>query len=143
MNLIWSLICERAVVDQNSNAISLINVLEALKVSRPQKSSEEKGSGIVIPIVFYIVSFWLVDERSRHEEREIKIEIWGPTKKIKEFSNDFIAPDKIKRVRLCMVMNGLPIDGEGEYRFKIFIRKKEQEKYLLASEIPLDVSFQN
>jgi exopolysaccharide biosynthesis protein len=140
MKNIWSVISNNAVVDKNTNSISLFDCLEEITVnfSKPEDISVPQKN---IPINFTIVSLWSDKDISKDRKFEYLLEIKDPeNKKIKEFTNFPVIEKGKKRLRTLVQMNGMGITSEGEYTLIIKYRK-DNEKFVIASKIPLDVKF--
>lgn len=140
MKNIWSVIFNRAVVDENTNSISLFDCVEEITVnfSKPEDVSVPQKN---IPINFTIISLWSDNDISKDRKFEYLLEIIDPQgKKINEFSNFPVIEKGKKRLRTIVQMNGMGITSEGEYTLVVKY-KKDSEKFVVASKIPLDIKF--
>ncbi len=140
MKNIWSVIFNRAVVDNNTNSISLFDGVEEITInfSKPEDISIPQKN---IPINFTIISLWSDEDISKSRKFEYLIEILDPqNKKISEFSNIQIFEIGKKRLRTIVQINGMTVTSEGEYTI-IVKYKKDSEKFIVASKIPLDIKF--
>lgn len=140
MKNIWSVIFNRAVVDNNTNSISLFDCVEEVTVnfSKPEDVSVPQKN---IPINFSVISLWSDENISKSREFEYLMEIIDPqNKKISEFTNTPIFEAGKKRLRTIIQMNGMAVTSEGEYTVVIKY-KMGGDKFLLASKIPLDIKF--
>ena len=140
MKNIWSVIFNRAVVDEKTNSISLFDCVEEITVnfSKPEDISVPQKN---IPINFTIISLWSDNEVSQDRKFEYLLEIIDPQgKKINEFSNFPVIEKGKKRLRTIVQMNGMQITSEGEYTLVVKY-KKDSEKFIIASKIPLDIKF--
>lgn len=140
MKNIWSVIFNRAVVDENSNSISLFDCVEEITVnfskledmSAPQKN---------IPVEFTVISLWSDNDISKDRKFEYLLEIIDPSeKKINEFSNFPVFEKGKKRLRTIVKMKGMGITTEGEYTLVVKY-KQDSEKFVVAAKIPLDIKF--
>ena len=140
MKNIWSVIFNRAVVDENTNSISLFDCVEEITVnfSKPEDVSASQKN---ISINFTIISLWSDNDISRDRKFEYLLEVIDPQdKKINEFINFPVIEKGKKRLRTIVQMNGMGITSEGEYTLVIKY-KKDSEKFVIASKIPLDIKF--
>lgn len=140
MKNIWSVIFNRAVVDENTNSISLFDCVEEITVnfSKPEDVSVPQKN---IPINFTIISLWSDNDISKDRKFEYLLEIIDPQgKKINEFSNFPVIEKGKKRLRTIVQMNGMGITSEGEYTLVVKY-KKDIEKFVVASKIPVDIKF--
>ena len=135
MKNIWSVIFNRAVVDGNTNSISLFDCVEEITVnfSRPEDVNMLEKN---IPINFTVISLWSDEETSKSRKFEYLMEIIDPqNKKINEFSNMPIFEVGKKRLRTIVQINGMKITSEGEYTIVIKY-KIDSDKFITAAKIP-------
>lgn len=140
MKNIWSVIFNRAVVDENTNSMSLFDCVEEITVnfSKPEEISAPQKN---IPINFTIISLWSDNDVSKDRKFEYLLEIIDPQgKKINEFTNFPIIEKGKKRLRTIVQMNGMGVTSEGEYTLVVKY-KKDSDKFVIASKIPLDIKF--
>lgn len=140
MRNIWSAIFNKAVVDSNSNSLSLFDAVEEVTInfSNPEDVSKPKKN---IPINFSIVSLWHDKDVAGVREFDYLVEMIDPNgQKLNEFKNRPKFEAGKKRLRTIVQINGMLATVEGEY--KIVIKYKDRsDNYEIASEIPLDVRF--
>jgi len=141
MKNIWSLICSKAIIDSNSNSLSLFDCIEEVVVGFP--NMEEMNKPIKnIPLIFSIVSLWVNDDTIERQEFNQIIEFFdSENKKIKEFSNIPIFEKDKKRLRTITQINGIGLTKEGKYMIIVKYKKINDKNYITASEIPLDIKF--
>ena len=138
MKNIWSVICERSVIDKDTNSISLFNSLEELNINYSGEEKLEKTKIKNIPISFEIASLWFDENIEKDRKFEIILEILDPDNKITNKSAQECAMEKgKKRLRTIAKLNGLGITGSGLY--KIIIKYKYGKTIKVASEIPIDI----
>ena len=140
MKNIWSVIFNRAVVDSNTNSISLFDCVEEIIVnfSTPEDVSAPKKN---IPVNFAVISLWSDLNAGAERKFEYFLEIIDPQNKIiSEFSNFPVFEKGKKRLRTIVQMNGMPATVEGEYTVVVKYRA-DDGKIVVASKIPLDVKF--
>jgi len=137
MKHIWSILCKRSVIDNETNLVSLFDSLEQLDITvdKNKLGAEKK---ITIPIDFEIVSFWVDNNTNKDREFEIRINLFDPNnKKLSTLSGRHKMKKGIKRLRNRAKIKGLILTTEGRYLFKVKI--KEGNKYKKVAEIPLDI----
>jgi len=140
MKNIWSTIFARAIVDGNTNSLSLFDCIEEITVnfSRAEDVNKPKKN---IPINFAIVSLWSDEDISKKRKFDHLIELVDPQgSKINEFLNTPIFEEGKKRLRTIVQMNGMGVTSEGEYTVVIKY-KMGGDKFIVASKIPLDIKF--
>jgi hypothetical protein len=132
---LWSILANEALVDQQTNSLSIVGVIEELTVQIP---SEVKLPTLV-PLKHTIVSLWQ-KERGKEINFELKIEIIGPTgEKLGEITQPVKILPQHRRMRTITQMDRFPLAGAGEYAFKISAKLPEQTSGTVYAELPLDV----
>lgn len=118
--LLWSIFCEKPIIDSKSNNVSLIGVIEALNVPTVP---------VVIPNPFFIVSLWQRSSlnESKPEDVEYRIVLITPKKREKQLIKYKFSLEK-KRHRTLNGIFGLPIDSAGTHYFSIQQLKGEKWK---------------
>lgn len=136
---IWSILCEDSSVDQETNKLSIRNVLEAIEI-RVQGTLPEK---MAIPIPFEIVSFFTRANSNTEEEIQLKVRLVNS-------EMDQLGPDlpviikfpvKSNRLRSRFKIQGLPIKGEGKYAFIISFKTSKEKEFKTVVELPLEIKF--
>ncbi|MCL5019819.1 MAG: hypothetical protein M1426_05070 [Patescibacteria group bacterium] len=130
---IWSILAQKAIIEAQTNSLSLIGVLEELTVGI-NKSPNNKSSIVNVPISYEVVSYLSRDNEGANPE--MKIEIFNPEgKMIKSFEYTVNWEKGKSRMRAKVNINGFVVDGEGNYMFRIEL--KEKGEYRTVAELPL------
>jgi hypothetical protein len=141
INHIWSLLCRRSVIDNETNNLSIFDILERLTVEiKIKRGSGDKVTKINIPIEYEIISFWVKAPETKEFKGGIKLEIISPDGKIeKTFEKPLEIPKDKKRLRSRIRIKGFVAHKEGNYIFRINYKEGAKDRYLKAAEIPLEV----
>ena len=140
MKNIWSVICERSVIDKDTNSISLFNSLEELSINYSGEEKLEKTKIKNVPIPFEIVSLWFDENIEKDRKFEIILEILDPNNKLVNKSvQECIMEKGRKRLRTIAKLNGLSVTTSGLYN--IIIKYKSGKTIKIASENPIDIEF--
>jgi hypothetical protein len=112
----WAILCERAIVDRETDQLSLIDVLEDLEIDFLPKGSTEKT---FYPFGIYLVTYWKKYETSINIEK-IRVVINNPLGE-NFLQAEFPFPDNTPTLNHVHTIHfpGLPIVAEGDYTFKI------------------------
>lgn len=124
---LWSISCEKIIIDQKTNLISYLTCIEELVA----KKLPAVGS------LFALGSLWQTDSPKEDilKFRWILVSPKGIEKEMFE-SKDFILEKE--RHRTNIILNGISFDSTGIYIFRL--QTKLNEKWKTATEIPLKVS---
>lgn len=139
---LWSLVCERAIVDAATNNISLTNVLEEIQVTPNPEAKLGSGIGtnneISVPITFNLVSAFrkLV---SVEYNGEVRTSIIDPSNKIINVNSHIVKiPANAKRFRGIIGFQGFKLTGPGDYKFLIEIKENTEKVFKKAGEVYLE-----
>lgn len=135
MNHIWTVACSRAVIDKDSNNVSLQNILEGLTIR-----DEPKPKG-VLPIELDVVSFWTRESNSDPETALSRLRFISPSgETLGEFKTT-VDLTEYERSRTKITFRGLPLDEEGIYQFRVDHKRSEAGRWRKVAEVPLKVEF--
>lgn len=138
MKNVWSIICEKFSVDSQTNLLSLFNCIEEMTLEI-DKTKMPKSEKLVIPVNVQLVSLWTIENFTKENVLEIKVELIDPQgKTLNEFSNTLKSKKGDKRLRSITSIQGMPITEGGRYYYRILQKKGGQ--FEVASETPLDVN---
>ena len=138
MKHVWSIICNNSSIDSQTNLLSLFNCIEEMKLEI-DKSKMSKSDKVTIPANLQLVSFWLIDDFSKENTSDIKLELIDPTGKIlNEFFNTLKSKKGVKRLRSITNIKGIQITESGRYYYRI--SQKKGNKFEVVSETPLDIN---
>lgn len=136
---IWSVLCQKSSVDQQSNNVSLFDVFEALEVGiNPTTNIEPPDNPeFNIPIQYQVVTLWTITD-AKNNEGEIRVTLINPDGKEKILvKSDLKFPSGKRRMRSINQIQGLPVNKSGDYHF--IVELKQEEKFQKVSDIPLEV----
>lgn len=137
---IWSVLCRNSVIDRDNNNVSLQSVLEQLTVSLVPKDPTKKTDKIGVPLDYEVVSLWQKVEDLQIAEGEIEYILSDPKgKELLRNTQVIKIPKTSRRFRSRMKITGLPLTSSGEYVFQIKLKEKGSSKFILVSEIPIDI----
>lgn len=138
---IWSVLCRKSVIDNDSNNISLFDVFEQLGVNVEIKDLKKVPEKVNIPIDYEIVSLWLTPKRKKTIKADVEVEVVNPDQnQVKTFRQKLEIPPKFKRMRSRLRVKGLTIEKPGDYTFKVKIKEESKKDYKVVAELPLEVN---
>lgn len=138
MQHIWTVICEKSITDKENNLISLIGCIEQFNLREPEPKTDSRQKGIKVR--FEIISLWFDESTSKKRIGEAQVELYDPScKRIRGSGFRFEMPQKYRRIRTRVIIEGLPITTFGKYLFKISYKDPKSKKYQKVTEIPVDI----
>ncbi len=136
--LIWSLLCDRPIIDAYRNSISVIDVVEVLTIQGPPLPKD--GVPVVVPIEITLVSLWMRSELEKPERiaaRPVIVTPDGDERFGKPIDGDL---ESAPRTRLIQRFTSFPLAGSGEYTIRIESRS-EGEEWQRVADFPIEVRF--
>jgi len=137
IDLIWAVLCSQSSIDQETNNISLIEVLERIVVEATPPDQES----IMIPITSVLVALSTRSILDQPAQGEGRIRLTSPTGDLirtVEFPIDLTAHT---RTRSRLKAFGLEIRSAGYYYFNVDLRQEGQDDWQQVAQIPLEVAF--
>lgn len=144
----WALLCKNASIDQQSNQVSLFNILEEITVNKGPLSTSvvKKPSSFPgntqIPGEFTLVVQLEKNARQKitdfHPEMEVKIA--GPDSEI--ISSNILPlnfEDDKNRLRTIVGFNAFVVKNPGEYNYTVSTRSSKSETFKEGARVPVEV----
>jgi hypothetical protein len=132
---IWSVLCEKSIIDHDTNNISLVNIFEQFTIM-----ADPIPDGI-LPITAELVTLWARDKDMAPSTSKQRLSIIDPEENIiKEIIMD-IDLTKASHLRCRAILKGLPVSKSGDYLFRIEYLG-DQDNWISVALVPLSISFE-
>jgi hypothetical protein len=115
----WAILCERAIVENQANIVSLVCIVENVALTEPPKELTADGKQLGVPFRMYLVQQWSRSKAGTAEAVPGRIlckDAKGNQFALVDFSADL---SNTPRVRIMSQLGGFPYAGPGTYRFTI------------------------
>jgi hypothetical protein len=143
MKNIWSILCQKVMIDEKTNNLNLLNCLEEIRLNLDKTKTEEIKKNVVtfIKIDFQLVTYWLLDGTKKAVSSKLKIEVIDPNNKPLNMSeNNIEIPAGNLKFRNILSFNSLPFSVSGRYTLKVS-QLKGKDTYETVSELPIDITY--
>ena len=135
---IWTVVCERSIVDARSNNVSLIHIVEQIEV---------RGATDVVPMKVVVASLWAKTAPPGEGETVRCRVTWcgpdgGPVGDAQTVSEGTMTREQL-RLRTFVEFQGIPVREAGRYRFVVESTEAEGGDWVERASIPVDVVFPN
>ncbi len=134
MQHLWSILCNGSSVDNESNRLSLFNIVEEIGI---ESISDELN---IIPIELHIVSIWRLLSDEKPYRGEEKVILTSPEGETLLEASVVIDLTNFKRFRSRLFLFGFPLRGSGEYQFRITYLDLDSQEWIEVGTIPLQVN---
>jgi len=138
---IWTVFCRRVLIDQPSNSLSLMDVIEGIKITQSSDGSPVQSSTDINLTGMDLVTLWTRSNTSTPEEIQTKVILQSPDGKKHPQPEQTIDLKTRPRNRHILRMTGLPFTVEGRYYWTVQqkqVTKSGQEKWKSVARVPFD-----
>ena len=136
INHIWTILCSRSIVDQETQNISLLDVLEQVTIPYQLFS---QGKGLVLPINFEVVTFWGRQHPKMAHQGTARLLLQSPSGQILNEHQYLVDLSQYERTRTRARVSSLMIHEPGRHIFIVEFKKNERE-WTRVAEVPLQVT---
>jgi len=136
MENIWSVICSKAIVDQRTNIVSLIEVTDAINIESDLPPVSENPVNIG-PVSLQIVSFWYRSDVEKPETGKGRSVLVGPDgQELGKHEVEIDLESMVSR-NVITILPALPYIGLGYYHFRVEKMDKGEDKWIKTARLPL------
>jgi hypothetical protein len=137
---VWSLLCEKTVIEAGTQALSILNVYEEVQAKVMVPDGTVVADDPLVPLPLTIVSAWERSNLNVEEEREsVRVRIVDPHgKELGTHEQVFSMKGAHLRARVILSIAGLPVRVSGRYIFEILGRKGR--RWNIEATVPLVVN---
>lgn len=140
-NHVWTVLCRRALIDQSSNSISLMDVVEGITITQTTGLIPKPSTGIDLSGMD-LVTLWIRSEIDKPEAAKVRVILQLPDGRKHIQPEQTIDLKKSPRNRHIVRTAGLPFTDEGRYYWTVqqkHITKSRQGKWKTVAKIPYDL----
>lgn len=133
---VWTVVCSRAVIDRNSNNVSLQNVIEQVTIpAGPQPNT-------VLPIELDIMTLWARTDFDTPTQGRARVTFLSPSGLANDGPFEFsIDLSKYNRHRSRGRFQTLHISESGRHTFLVELQNESGTEWRQVAAIPLEVDF--
>lgn len=131
---VWTVVCSRAVIDRESNNVSLQNVLEQVTIAT------EPMPKTLMPLPFDVVTLWARADPDQPCSGRMRLTLVFPS------GGTFEAPleaeidlSKVERNRQRFRFPGLPMAESGRHIFRVELIQNDQLDWHQVASVPLTI----
>lgn len=132
---VWTVVCSRAVIDRDSNNVSLQNVIEQFTIT------EEPRPEAVIPIRMDVVTLWARADLDVPDRGRMRLTLRSPSGVEVRQAELEIDLTEFKRHRARARFERMPASEPGRHVFQVELQNDEEGQWLQVAAIPVEVIF--
>lgn len=133
---IWSVLCAKGIVDRYTNNATLVEVIEALKIT---PLGPVPNGRVHLPVQLSLVSLWVRSDRDTPEHFEIRQVIILPDGSEVPSKTLTAEMQQYVRVRTFIRHEAIPFQGSGHYWIAVEYRVPPSEEWNRVANLPLDI----
>lgn len=141
--LLFFLPCEKVIIDQSNNTVSLIDILEAIHIALSESEEANIPADVGVSLVWHLIAVWQAEPNDADKELEVRFAIASPLGEefnLGEAKSFRFEADKPNFRNLIRVI-GFPLKAllHGERCFmRVWIRERREDlPWKLAADYPL------
>ena len=132
---VWTVLCSHAVVDRETNNVSLQNVVEEITIRGAPKP------GASVPVHVELMTLWSRRVVNMPVKGQLRVTLLSPAQaELLTFEGE-VDLTQADRARSRLVYQSLPIHETGRHLFCVETREKEQDEWGQVAIVPLKVVF--
>jgi len=133
---VWTVLCSYAVIDQDSNNVSLLNVVEQLNIE--EEPSPE--GGITLPLE--IMTLWARADLDRPARRRGRVTFLSPSGTANDGPWEIeVDLSEYHRNRTRGRLRALHVSESGRYVFRVELQGEDETEWRQVAAIPLEINF--
>jgi hypothetical protein len=139
MRHIWSVLCQKSIIDKASNNISLVDLVEEIHISSELVEGAEKDLKALSRVPMYWVTLWARSDPEKPEKNWVKDTIISPSGKTiggKEYEVDLQEYKRNRRIRSVPIP---PSNEQGIYYLQSRLRIEGRKQWKKVAEVPIEV----
>lgn len=134
---VWSVVCNSSSIDQETNTISIFNVLEQLGVFTTDTSDT-----ISLPIHLEIFSLWVRVDETVPGQGRMRVFFCDPFENYQKKAELDIDLKEAIFFRSRIRVEGLDLKGDGKYKFVVELQQKGEESWKKVASLPILIHLQ-
>ncbi len=140
---VWSVLCDRSVIDKSSNQVSLLNVVESLTLfmdgEELEKLRRSESDSAELPAFrrrMHFVTWWVRSDLDTPETVPIRVVLISPGGERGEAAHATVDLSENSSYRIQIAIDGLRFLGEGRYWLAVEEQRGPEEWHEVAR-VPL------
>jgi hypothetical protein len=136
----WSILCERAIVDQSSNTVSIHTVVDDLQVGG--LPPEALAGGAVLPHQLQLVTLWRRSDDAVPETLLTRLAFINPDEEVLGHSQETVTDlRQYIQLRSFATLPGFLVRGRfGVYHLAVEWRRETEQNWLVADRVPVTLT---
>jgi len=131
--------CEKVIIGQGDNSLSLIGVLHSLQINVPTETGSNIPQNAALPIAWSMFTMWQREPQDEGVSYTQRVSLISPQGKILvDSSTAFVIEKDFHRITNNII--GLPIGEDGAHILKLSIRRTTSDVWDDVSSFPMNIT---
>jgi len=132
---VWAVLCSKTIIEQETNNISLITVIEHITVPKAQE-------GVSIAVPLELATLWERRDPDLPASGHARISLELPGGKAPVVAQGEFPVDlsSYRRLRGLFLIHDLPVPAAGTYYFRVELREENEDNWRQVARVPLEIS---
>jgi hypothetical protein len=141
---LWTILCERAAIDPDTNNVTLIEIIEdvTVDVETNQDLTKPLSKSIVLPTSWMIVAAYERDDMTKGEKVDGELQLVSPAGVKFGGASFSIDLSEHLRIHYLLKMVGFPVSEQGRHIIKTIVKSSAGAE-LFTTDLALDVRFKH
>jgi hypothetical protein len=132
---VWTVVCSRAVIDRESNNVSLQNIIEQITIGG------EPMPDAMVPIPLEVMTLWVRANTDIPSRARTRLTFLSPSDTVLGSAESEVDLSEYERYRVRMHFQGLPVTEPGRYTFHMELQNEGESEWHQVAAIPLRIIF--
>ena len=133
---VWTVLCSHAVIDRDSNDVSLLDVVEQVNI----RDKPSPDGGMLTPLD--LMTLWARADLDRPAQGQGRVTFLSPSDEVNDGPFEYdIDLSQHGRNRSRGRFRALHIGGSGRHVFRVELRNEGETEWRKVADIPLEISF--
>lgn len=139
----WALLCRSVAVDQNTNQVSIFNVIDEITINKDANIEEAvaKSKKFQISMEFALITQFEHSLKDNQGIMHVQVEVIDPSKsELGKMNMPLEIQRGKKRTRIIVQFPNLVATKSGSYNFVISLKEDNERVYTEIARVPLEIN---
>lgn len=137
MENIWSILCSKAIIDQRTSMVSLIEASDVIEGDFPELSQEDLTKPVQVgPVALQLASFWYRSDPDKPELGKARSILVGPNGKPLGTNQLEVDLESAPSRTAIWIIPSIPYVGVGYYYFMVE-KNTDDDNWIVTAKLPL------
>ncbi len=132
---VWTVVCASSVIDQDSNQVSIQNVIDQINIA------DEPKPEAVVAMPFEVVTLWARSDFNEPSRGCARLSLLSPTAEVFKTVESKVDLSKFERLRDRRRFPGFRVKEPGRYTFRLELQNEGEDTWREVASIPIKVVF--